>query len=72
MKLYIVYDGRAAGGDTDDASVLLATSNKHEALQHAKDYDGCVYSYDEAQPWKGKGTMQLVNEQRVLDEGGEV
>lgn len=59
-KIYIAYDARGEF-DTDDAQVLVATSNLHEALEIAKQWDGVVYSYDE----KGK---ELINETRIYFE----
>ena len=47
--MYIIYDGRAIYGDTDDASVLVACDSLEEARGYKGDFgDGCViYSYDE-------------------------
>lgn len=41
--LWIVYDERAAFGDTDDAAVLEACSSEHEAMHKA--LPGIVFRY---------------------------
>lgn len=68
MKRYIIYDGRAANGDTDDAAVCEVCDSLQEAVANAPEYGGgCViYSYDV------QGN-ELVNEQleRIMPEPGE-
>jgi len=44
-KLWIIYDERAAGGNTDDALVLETCRSKHEAFKRAC-CEGIVYEYD--------------------------
>ena len=48
-RLYIIYDGRAISGDTDDAAVMVACESLKEALSYKGDFGGdCVlYSYRE-------------------------
>lgn len=57
-KLFIAYDGRALY-DVDEASVLVATTSKREAVEMAKEYGGAAYSYDD------DGTPDLTNEQLI-------
>lgn len=46
-RKFVVYDGRAAGGDTDEAQVLLVCSSLTEAKKEAPHHgDDCaVFSY---------------------------
>lgn len=50
-KLWILYDGRAEGGDTDDAQVLevCGTSKRDvkQSLWNWKGHDGVLVEYDE-------------------------
>jgi len=39
---YIIYDGRAMGGDTDDASIFECCDTLREARRRAPHYGGCV------------------------------
>lgn len=62
-KMFIVYDGRAISGDTDDAAVLVADDTLREARKDARmfarDYgEVAIYEYDV------NGT-ELVNERFV-------
>ena len=45
-KTYVVYDATAITMSPADALVLLATENKQDAIAHANQYNGAVYSYD--------------------------
>ncbi len=57
-KLFILFDGRAKDGDTDDAAVLVTARSEKEARRdsdHFKDYDAVWFEYDV----KGKN---LINE----------
>ena len=49
-RLYIIYDGRAAFGDTDDATVMVACDSVDECWSYLGDFgDDCVvYSYLES------------------------
>lgn len=53
-KLWVVYDERAAGGDTDDAIVLESCSSLSEAMNRA--LAGIVFEYDVV------GKNELVNQ----------
>lgn len=46
-RKYLIYDGRAAGGDTDEASVCEVCQSLAEAKRNAPEYgDDCaVFSY---------------------------
>ena len=48
-RVYIVYDGRAAFGDTDDATVCCCADSLREARRDVKEDfpDGVIYSYIE-------------------------
>jgi len=64
-KLFVLYDGRAVQGPTDDASVYSTASSEKEAIEDGLDlfagYDGIWYEYDVA---KGNG---LINKKRRED-----
>jgi hypothetical protein len=48
-KVFVLYDGRAKLGDTDDASVLCSAESEAEAWDDSKsfrDIDGVWYEYD--------------------------
>ena len=49
-KLFVLYDGRAKGGDTDEASVYVSAVTEAEARRDGKHYknfqDGIWYQYD--------------------------
>ena len=48
-KLFVLYDGRARGGDTDPAAVLVSASSRESAIldcEHFKGYDAVWYEYD--------------------------
>ena len=46
-RTYIVYDGRAELGDTDEASVCVACDSLKEAQSYVREHfpDGVIYSY---------------------------
>ncbi len=45
--LFILYDERAEGGDTEGAAVLCTARSLKEARRDAKDYGRCaIYAYD--------------------------
>jgi hypothetical protein len=48
MKYYIMYDGRAESGDTDEASVLEALGNKFTKSNFSlwKNHDAVLVEYD--------------------------
>ena len=47
-RVYVLYDGRACSGDTDDASVILAVESHREAKACRGEYgDMACYSYRE-------------------------
>ena len=46
QKMYVVYDERAALMGTDEASVLLATESRREAINTAREDRGVVAEYD--------------------------
>jgi len=47
-KVYILYDGRAATGDTDKASVLEAMSKfDREDWEFWRGHDGVLFAYDQ-------------------------
>ena len=45
-KTYVVYDGRAMTMSTDDTAILLTTDDQHQAIHHANEFSGVVYSYE--------------------------
>lgn len=45
-QTYAVYEARAITISPADALVLLVTQNKKEAIKHANEYNGAVFSYD--------------------------
>ena len=45
-KTYVVYDGRAMTRSPDDAAILLTTDDQHQAIHHANEFSGVVYSYE--------------------------
>ncbi len=57
-RTYVIYDGRAALGDTDDSSVCCCADTLEEAKQDVRDMfpDGIVYSYEYGEDGK------LINE----------
>ena len=64
-KVYILYDGRAATGDTDNASVLEAMSKfDREDWLFWRGHDGVLFEYVEV-------NGELVNEEMIghLSEG---
>ncbi len=52
-RTYIIYDGRAIWGDTDDASVCCCADSLEEAKADVRDMfpDGVVYSYRDQNDW---------------------
>ena len=44
-KTYVVYASQAMTMSTDDVAILLATDDQHQAIQHANEFSGVVYSY---------------------------
>lgn len=56
-RMYILYDGRAAGGDTSEASVLVCCETYREAWSERKDYGGASVCYSYRQSGK-----QLIDE----------
>lgn len=64
-KLFVLYDGRARFGDTEDASIMTTAESEGEAIGESQDWedvDGIWYEYDV----KGK---TLVNETMRPDIG---
>lgn len=60
-RLWIVYDERAEGGDTDDAAVLESCRSEQEAMQRA--LPGIVFRYDvDRSAAKPGSNGDLVNE----------
>jgi hypothetical protein len=62
-QMYIVYDERAAGGDTDDALALCTAKTLHEARRDVQRRfpRGVIYRYDvESDP--SDGSDILLNE----------
>ena len=71
QKLFVLYDGRAKGGDTDDAAVLVSSNSEREAKRDThlfRGYDAIWYEYDidtdgktmineKARPDLGKGLL---------------
>jgi hypothetical protein len=48
-KCFVLYDGRAKSGDTDDAAVLITAHSEQEARhdgRHWSGYDAIWYEYD--------------------------
>jgi hypothetical protein len=48
-KCFVLYDGRAKSGDTDDATVLITTRSESEARRdgrHWAGYDAIWFEYD--------------------------
>lgn len=55
MRRFILFDGRAANGDTDEASVLVACETNEEALEARGEYgDMACYSYNLTQMPEGQ------------------
>ena len=48
MKTYIIYDSRAAFGDTDEATVYETCNSLKEAREDVRDMfpDGVIFEYD--------------------------
>ena len=46
-KTYVVYDSQAMTMSTDDAAILLTTDDQHQAIHHANELSGVVYSRSE-------------------------
>ena len=60
QQVWIIYDSRAAQGDTDDASVYESCESKKEALCSLKDWpDGVLFEYDLV-------NNEAINERRVI------
>ena len=53
-KMYIVYDQRARVMELDECIVMLATKNKKEAIDYAKENNGVVGYYDVKVFWCDK------------------
>ena len=65
VRMYVVYDGRAASGDTENASILLATMDLEEVKQTLPYLgDAVVFSYREVV--KDDGSHHL-EDQRLED-----
>ncbi len=45
-KTYVVYESQAMTMSTDDVAILLATDDQHQAIHHANEFRGVVYSYE--------------------------
>ena len=45
-KTYVVYDSQAMTLSPDDVAILLATDDQHQAIHHANEFSGVVYSYE--------------------------
>lgn len=48
-KLFVLYDGRAKSGDTDEAAIYITAASEEEAREDGKDSswtDGIWYEYD--------------------------
>lgn len=64
MKMFILYDGRAFVGNTEDASILDTAETEEEAIEAGKeaweDFDAIWYEYDV----KGE---ELINEKQRPD-----
>ncbi len=45
-KTYVVYDSQAMTMSPDDVAILLATDDQHQAIHHANEFSGVVYSYE--------------------------
>jgi len=45
-KTYVIYDSQAMTMSTDEAAILLATDDQHQAIHHANELSGVVYSYE--------------------------
>ena len=54
-KTFILYDGRAKDGNTDDASVLVVASSEEEAQEQGETtwegYDAIWFEYDNIKGW---------------------
>ena len=59
-NLWIVYDERAAMGDTEDAAVLESCRSEHEAMRKA--LPGIVFRYDILPALKAGQRDELINE----------
>ena len=47
MKKYVIYDGRAIHGDTDDAMCMTMCDSLEEARSYKGEWGECaIYSYD--------------------------
>ena len=59
-KVWIIYDSRAAGGDTDEAAIYETCESLEEARGSLNDWpDGVVYQYDIV-------NGEAINKQRVM------
>jgi hypothetical protein len=45
QKLFVLYDGRAKGGDADDAAVLATATSEPEGNEGFDEYDAVWYEY---------------------------
>jgi hypothetical protein len=63
-KVWIVYDGRASGGDTEDAAVLVSCQSLREARQYVREdfTNGCIFEYDLVGE---HGKQEAINERMV-------
>lgn len=62
LYTWILYDGRAESGDTDDAAVLEAFASRRDlksSLYHWNGHDGVLFEYDV------ENGNQLVNERMI-------
>lgn len=60
-KLFVIYDGRAIDGNTEDASVYCCADSLKEAKRDVREMfpDGVIFSYDTAPDGK-----TLINERQ--------
>ncbi len=67
-KVFVLYDGRAKGGDTDRASALSSASSEAEARREGaeewKGYDACWFEYDLVTK---DGVDEAINERIRMD-----
>ena len=62
-QVYILYDSRAAGGDTEDAAIYETCDTEAEALESRKNWpDAVCYGYDLVMK---DGLQQTANERRI-------
>jgi hypothetical protein len=61
--IWIIYDGRAELGDTDDASIIECVTSRRslrDALYHCYGHDGVLFEYDD------NGVNEVLTNERLI------